>query len=526
MPVTGVSRRWRWVLLATGIVVCCWSGTDGARAQGLDMDGGSPPSPASPKQAGLDMDVSPGAPSGAQPDAPAVRRDDGQDGIVPPGGKAAAAARPPAEPMTLDHPQIVDTATLRAGDATVALYGIEGLTGAPAQGLQGFLAAGGNRLTCQVQASADFVCLMADGTDIAQVALVNGAARAKPDAPDSYHEQEVAAQTARRGVWVNLPPPPETVRHPLVRDTATLAAEGRTFVLDGVVGLAAPYNNQLQGYIAGNGDSMTCSPQSYPGHYICLLPDGTDIAKVALVNGAAQVAPDAPDSYRMQQADALNNRRGYWFAASQEVVSAASLVPRQEQYVLMAGDEGVDGISYIGGAPVALIEGESVFLVYGDSLGWGYYDHYHHWRGAPDRFRNHMEHFHPGGSGLRGRDGWRGGHEGVRSGFGGRPALGGRPEPVGRPGIGGPAGRPGLEGPHPNNLAMAGRPGVAAPGAPGHPGGNVGAFHPSPASAPGGFVHPGPAASAGGFHPNAAPAMHAAAPSAQVAHASAPPKHR
>jgi hypothetical protein len=322
-----------------------------------------------------------------------------------------------------------------------------------------------------------------------------------------------------------------------VRDTATLSAEGRIFVLDGIAGFAAPYNDQLQSYIAGNGDSMTCSPQSYPGHYICVLPDGTDIAKVALVNGAAQVAPDAPDSYRLQQADALNNRRGYWVTASQDVVRAALSVPRQEEYVLVAGDEGVDGVSYVGGAPVALIGGESVFLVYGDGLGWGYYDHYHHWRGAPDRFRNHMERFHPGGYGLRGHDGFRGGHEVVRPGVGGRPEFagrpgvggraefGGRPEPGG-PRIGGPAGRPGLEGPHPSNLAMAGRPGVAAPGAPGHPGfaGNAGGFHPGPAASPGGFMRPSPGASAGGFHPNAAPAMHVAAPAAHAA--GAPPRHK
>jgi endonuclease YncB( thermonuclease family) len=369
---------------------------------------------------------------------------------------------------------------------------------------------------------------MADGTDVAQVALVNGAARTRADAPDSYREQEAAAQIARRGVWVNLPPPPETLRHPLVRNTATLIADRRTFVLDGIDGFAAPYSAQLQDYIAGNGDSMTCSPQNNPGHYICVLPDGTDIAKVALVNGAARVAPDAPDSYRLQQADALNNHRGYWLTASPEVVTAALAVPQQPQYVLMAGDEGVDGISYVGGAPVGLIAGESVFLVYGAGLGWGYYDHYHRWRGAPDGFRNHLERFHPGGQGLRGYDGYRAGHEGFRGAHEvGRPGLGEHP------GIGGTAGRAGLEGRHPANLAMSGQPGVAAPGVAGHPGiaGNAGAIHPGPTASPAGFVHPSPTASAGGFHPGAGPPAHVASPAAHVAapaaHASSGPlKHK
>jgi endonuclease YncB( thermonuclease family) len=454
-----------------------------------------------------------------------------------------AAAPAASEPVTLEQPKVIDTARLQSGDTTVSLYGIEGLTGEPAQGLQSFLAAGGNHLTCQAHAntglantgsaSSGFVCLMPDGTDVAQVALVNGAARTVPDAPDIYREQEVAAQTARRGIWVNLPPPPETVKHPLVQDTATLSGDGKTYVLDGVVGFAAPYSSQLQGYIGASGDSMTCSPQSEPGHYICVLPDGTDIAKVSLVNGAARVAPDAPDSYRVQQADALNNHRGYWLTASQDVMTAALLVPQQEQYqyALVAGDDGVDGISYVGGAPVAVIDGAPTFLVYGDGLGWGYYDHYHHWRGAPDRFRNHMEHFHPGGHGLRGHEEFRGGHE-----MAGRPGFGGRPEMAGRPGMAGPGFRPGMEPGRPGAVAMAGHPGMAGPiGRPGMEAGRPGAMamggrpgfagpggmaRPNMAGG-GGFMHPGAAASTGGFHPGA-PVMRAAAP---ATHASAPAAH-
>jgi endonuclease YncB( thermonuclease family) len=546
------------MLISYGVLGVC-----AASAQGLDMDSGSnQPAPAASQSGGLDMDVNPSTPIAPKAAVQAVPGSNLQDGIVPvtvkatpdgsPPPAAAPSARPldsplPAvttadrpvqsEPINLNHVRVIDTAKLQDGETTVSLYGIEGLSGASAEGLQGFLNAGGGRVTCQAQETAGFVCLMPDGTNVAQVALVNGAAKTTPDAPASYREQEAAAQGARRGVWVNLPPPPETVNHPIVNDTATLSAAGKTYALDGVVGLQAPYSSQLQGYIAGNGDSVTCSPQAEPARYICLLPDGTDVAKVALVNGAARVAADAPDAYRVQQLDALNKRRGYWISASDAVMTAALLPPEgQVQYTLAAGDEGVDGISYVGGAPVALIDGESVFLVLGAAdLGWGYYDHYHHWHGAPDRFRNHMERFHPGGHGLRGYDGFR--HDaGLRgredvlrhdAGIRGREEVmrhdvgirgreeGFRPGEV-RPGMAGPGGHPGMA------AGPAGHPGIGGPAAYGHPANlAMAGTHPGMAgpAAAGGFMHPGAAASAGGFHPAAAPAVHMAA---AAPHAAAP----
>jgi hypothetical protein len=261
----------------------------------------------------------------------------------------------------------------------------------------------------------------------------------------------------------------------------------------------------MQGYIAANGDSLSCNAQDTPGHYTCVLGDGTDIAKVALVNGAAVVTPDAPDSYRVQQLDALNNHRGIWVNPPPNLLVAYQTVQSAECCVLVAGDDGGDGITYVGGVPEAVIDGASVFLVYGGDAGWGYYDH-GHWRDAPDRYRAHMDHFHPGGHGLRGyhEDAGRAGevrtagiaggaHPGVAAG-----AHSGAAPAGGHPGV--------APGTHPG-VASGGHPGVApaashslvAPGA--HPG-----------MAGGGFVRPG--ASAGGFHPgggtsHAAPQMHA-----------------
>ena len=443
-------------------------------------------------------------------DAPAT----GAPGAGAPPAEAPATGALPAvqpEPVNIDHATVVDTADLKAGDRIVPLYGIDGLQGEAAQGLQGFLGSTESHLTCQAQSGSGFVCLLPDGTDIAEVALVNGAARAKDDAPDAYRDQEAAAQAARRGIWANLPPPPATLKHPSVQDTATLLADGQTYTLNGILGLGAPYAAQLQGYIAANGDTLTCQPQIEPGQYICVLTDGKDIAKVALVNGAARVAPDAPDAYRTQQLDALNNHRGLWLNPPQDVLLAASSAQAVEVCcALQPGDDGTDGIVYVAGVPEAVIDGEPEFLYYGGDLGWGYYDHFHHWRGAPDRFRHHLEHFHPDGHGLRGY-----GHDAeVRRDVAMHHEEAVRHDAVARGEVGRPGGLGG--GVHPA-MASAVHPGMAGAVHPGmagavHPGVAGAAGHPGTA---GGFMRPAP--SAGGFHPGGvaahapAPAMHASA---------------
>lgn len=542
MPMRSVDKCRLGILLALGLAA--GTASDGM-AQGLAMDAGpggvaapgtAPASGAPPLAA---------APAFAPAPAPAPA-------FFPTPVPVVAAPPPRPQPITMQRPRVVDTGTLQSGVTTVTLYGIEGLSGASAQGLQSFLQASGDMVTCQAEGAEGFVCLMKDGTDVAQVALVNGAAQTRPDAPEAYREQEYAAQTARRGIWANLPPPPDTITHPIVQDTGTLIGNGKIYTLSGVVGFVVPYSTQLQAYIAANGDTVTCAPQGYPGEFICTLPDNTDLAKVALVNGAASVAPDAPDSYRLQQLDALKNRRGFWGVASPDIIAAVMVVPPPDpEYVFVAGDDGFDGITYVGGAPWVVIEGEPdpVFLVYGDdALGWGYYDHFHHWQPAPDRYRDHLDRFHPGGRGLRGYEDHHFGHalggpralahEAAlrggpgRAGFAGHPGMpvaahpgfaagrpgmpvGGRPGEVGRPGaVGHPGevGRPGAVG-HPGE---AGRPGVAGrPGEVARPG-PASAHGVQHAAASGGFVHPGAAASAGGFHPGArAPAAHAAAAPAQ-----------
>ena len=420
-----------------------------------------------------------------------------------PAAPAGTTVAPPAtqvEPISLDHPTVVDTDTLKAGDVSVSLYGIEGIQGEAAQGMQAFLAANSARVTCQAEAATGFVCLLPDGTDVAEVALVNGAARVKDDAPQAYQDQQAAAEAARRGIWANLPPPPAAVSHPAVQDTATLVSDGQTYRLDGIVGLGAPYAQQLQGYIQANGDTVTCMPQGADGYYICTLKDGTDLAKVALVNGAARVAPDAPDAYRVQQGLALSNHRGFWLNPPSDVLLATSTVQTAPVCcAYQSGDDGTDGITYADGVPEAVIDGDTVFLAYAGVLGWGYYDHYHHWHGAPDRFRRHLEHFHPDGHGLRGY-----GHEEALHGEGALHAEavhGAVPHPGMAGGFHpGPAGfRPGMASGYHPGMAGGYHPGIAGGFHPGMAGG----FHPA-----GGFVHPGP--SLGGFHPGGASGFHPA----------------
>jgi endonuclease YncB( thermonuclease family) len=607
-----LGTEWRRSALLVGCAVAAWGAVVVGAARAQTPDTGSspatPPAAATHQSGGLDMEVNPTAPVAApvakSPIQGLTSGANVQDGIVqvnpitspdqtttqvpstplvpattatpatptpvqtttaapaavgsPP--SAAGATPAAAEPVSLDHPTVVDTANLKAGDTSVTLFGIDGVQGEAAQNLQGFLGATGNHVTCQAQTSADFVCLLPDGTDLAQAALINGAARVKADAPDAYREQEAAAQAARRGIWASLPPPPATVTHPTVKDTATLLADHQTYVLDGLQGLGAPYAGQMQSYIGANGDGVTCSPQDAPGHYICVLGDGTDIAKVALVNGGAVVAAGAPDSYRAQQLEALNNHRGIWMNPPPNLLLASTAPPPPVEFALIAGDDGADGITYVGGVPEAVIDGAAVFLIFGGDIGWGYYDHWHHWRDAPGRYRAHMERFHPGGHGLRGyhdeatlhREGVHpeaghgdaahggvhpgethtaglAGHPGVASGAHPGVAAGAAAHPgvaggTAHPGVAGGTAHPGVAGgTHPGAAGGAAHLGVVGGGhslvAPGARPGLASGAHPGTAGG-GGFIHPGP--SAAGFHPGggAAPVAHAGGGAAPVAHAS------
>jgi hypothetical protein len=104
---------------------------------------------------------------------------------------------------------------------------------------------------------------------------------------------------------------PDTVQGPAkVIDTAKLLVDGRTLVLSGVRGEGGSYARALQGVINAQGRIVTCTRQA--NAYLCRLPDGVDIAREVLLNGAAEPADDASEDYREQADAARAARRGVW----------------------------------------------------------------------------------------------------------------------------------------------------------------------------------------------------------------------
>ena len=95
-----------------------------------------------------------------------------------------------------------------------------------------------------------------------------------------------------------------------VVDTATLTVDGQTVPLAGVAGRGDEYARQLQSLIDAQGPSVSCTLSDQA--YVCKLPTGLDIARSALFNGAADLAPDASDDYRQQALAAKNAGRGIW----------------------------------------------------------------------------------------------------------------------------------------------------------------------------------------------------------------------
>ncbi len=62
---------------------------------------------------------------------------------------------------------------------------------------------------------------------------------------------------------------------------------------------------------------------------------------------------------------------------------------------------GPDGLTYVDGVPVGLIQDEAVALLFVGVLGgWGYYDRGRQWHEAPPEMRDRLERLHPGGRGL------------------------------------------------------------------------------------------------------------------------------
>ncbi len=96
-----------------------------------------------------------------------------------------------------------------------------------------------------------------------------------------------------------------------VLDTATLSVAGQQLALAGIAGVAGELAGKLQQSIRSHGGAVQCVA-SPSGGYLCTLPDGVDVARLALFNGAARPGEDASADYRAQAEAARAARRGLW----------------------------------------------------------------------------------------------------------------------------------------------------------------------------------------------------------------------
>ena len=95
-----------------------------------------------------------------------------------------------------------------------------------------------------------------------------------------------------------------------VLDTGHLVVNGTVVALFGVDGVGAPYDAQMGQFVKAQGGNVVCNPTAKD--FICTTSQGVDIAKAALVNGAARANADATENYVRQQEDAKAHHRGVW----------------------------------------------------------------------------------------------------------------------------------------------------------------------------------------------------------------------
>jgi len=110
-------------------------------------------------------------------------------------------AGPPARSVISGRPTVSNTGALVIDGATLALDGITGEGGIPARQMDSFIHEQGGSVTCEQLANTRYQCRTPGGYDIAAAALVNGAARVSPTAPEDYKAMQAQAVAAGRGIW-------------------------------------------------------------------------------------------------------------------------------------------------------------------------------------------------------------------------------------------------------------------------------------------------------------------------------------
>ena len=98
-----------------------------------------------------------------------------------------------------NHPDFIDTATLRVGGKVVRLFGVEWVRGGQADELSKYLR--GRQVSCQpAPGSSAHICTV-EGRDLSEVVLFNGGGRASAEATPDLAAAEDHARTERLGVW-------------------------------------------------------------------------------------------------------------------------------------------------------------------------------------------------------------------------------------------------------------------------------------------------------------------------------------
>jgi hypothetical protein len=119
-----------------------------------------------------------------------------------PTSTASSAQAAPSQPTVSGKATVVNTAILNVNGVKISLAGIEGVGGTAATQLQGFLTSQGDQVTCTPSGDR-YTCVTSKGVDVAEAALLNGAAKASSAASERYKSLEQDAKTKHRGIWAN-----------------------------------------------------------------------------------------------------------------------------------------------------------------------------------------------------------------------------------------------------------------------------------------------------------------------------------
>jgi hypothetical protein len=246
------------------------------------------PQPAAPSPAPADMvtAATPAAPQSAPADLDALPAP--ADAGPPPSTAPAAA-----EPSPALWPPGVKPVTFRTARQAFSLKHDSAAYVAPDRASPQMYKLPSGTLVFGIEQSSDGAWVIAMTED--------GKAAYLPAADLGRYDADLAAS----------PGLPDTVQGPAkVIDTAKLVVDGHTLALSGVRGEGGSYARGLQGVINTQGRIVTCTRQA--NAYLCRLPNGVDIAREVLLNGAAEPADDASDDYRGQADAARAARRGVW----------------------------------------------------------------------------------------------------------------------------------------------------------------------------------------------------------------------